>query len=165
MQQQQGAALVGGVVGDGNDGLVGDVLQGVALAGIDAHGLIVDGAGVDQVGAPLGVEVIHVGDVLEEVGVVHPFLHGGVGGNVVVVGDDLQGDALLSQGIHHLLQDLLVGSGGGAHLQGDGLAAGLLGVGGLLGGGFTAAGSQTQAQDQGHGECKKLLHGLSSSLK
>ena len=131
LEQQQGAALVGGVVGHSDDSPVGDVLQGVALAGIDAHGLIVDGAGVHQVSASLSVEVFHVGDVLEEVGVILPFLHGGVGHDIVVVGADLQGDALLSQVVHHLLQDLLVGG---------------------------AAGGQTQAQGEGHGQCKKLLH-------
>ena len=119
-----------------------------------------DGAGVHQVGASLSVEVLHVGDVLEEVGVILPFLHGGVGHDIVVVGADLQGDALLSQVVHHLLQDLLVGGGGGAHGEGDGLA----GLGGVVGGvgagvgGVTAAGGQTQAQGEGHGQCKKLLH-------
>ena len=160
------AALVGGVVGHGDDGPVRDVVQGVALAGVDAHGLIVDGAGVDQMGVALGVEVVHVGDVLEEVGVDFPFFHSGVGENVVVVGDDLQGDALLGQHVDHLLQDLLVGGGGSADLQGDRLAGGagiFFGFG--LAGGSAAAGSQTQAQDQGRSKGKKLFHGMGSSLK
>ena len=31
LQQQEGAALIGGIVGDGNDGAVGQILQGGVL--------------------------------------------------------------------------------------------------------------------------------------
>ena len=119
-------------------------------------------------GAVVGVVAVHVGDVLEVVGVQRAVLHAVVGGVVVVDGLNLQGDALLGQHVHHLLQDLHVGGGGGAHADGDvrrgggGLGAGVavngsLGVaaGGLVVG--AAAGQQGQADRAGQRQGKDLL--------
>ena len=50
LEEQQGAAAVGGVVGDGDLRAVGQSVQRSGLAGVEAEGLIVDGAGADQVG-------------------------------------------------------------------------------------------------------------------
>ena len=70
-----------------------------------------------QVGAIALVELIHVGDVLEVVGVQGAVLHGQVGLDIVVELHDLQGNALLRQQVFHHFQNLGVGGGGGAHLQ------------------------------------------------
>ena len=64
--------------------------------------LVVDGAGVHQVGVVFCVIGFHVSDVLEEVSVILPFLHSNVGGEIVGVRDNLQGDALGGQGVHDL---------------------------------------------------------------
>ena len=86
-----------------------------------------DGAGAHQVGAVVGVEAVHVGDVLEVVGVQLTLLHGGVGHDVVIKLRDFQGVALFGQDFLGHFQDFGVGGGGGAHL--DGLAVGLAGAG------------------------------------
>src|SRR5699024_4761915 len=85
LQQQQGAALVGGVVGDADDGAVRQLIQRGGLAGVDAHGLDVDAGHAHQMGAPGLVELLQIGQVLEVVGVLVPVLHGGVGHHIVAV--------------------------------------------------------------------------------
>lgn len=168
LEQQQGTALVGGIIGHGDDSPVGDLFQRGGFAGVDAHGLVVDGAGVHQVGVVFCVIGFHVSDVLEEVSVILPFLHSNVGGEIVGVRDNLQGDALGGQGVHDLLQNLLVGGRGGANPQGNRFAGCLSLRGVFIAGssaGVPAAGGQAQAQGQRHGQCKKLLHGMGSSLK
>ena len=102
----------------------------------------------DQMGAMLGVEVVHVGDVLEVVGIIFAGLHRLVGNVVVVILHDLQGDALLSQDGRHLFQNFRVGSGGGAHLEGDGIAAFVIAA---------AAGQQGQAGRAGQRQGKNFL--------
>ena len=83
-----------------------------------------------QVGAILSVEVVQIGDVLEVVGVNAAVLHRGVGLDVVGKLHDLQVDSLLRQQFLHHGQDLGVGSGRGAHLQGGALQGAGLGGGG-----------------------------------
>ena len=111
-------------------------------------------------GAFLLVEALQIGDVLEVVGVFLALFHSGVGNDVIAVLMDLQVNALLSQNIHHLLQDLGVGGGGGGHVQHHRLG----GLSGRFGGSrsrgfflFGAAGGQGQAQHQGQSQGQKLL--------
>ena len=97
-------------------------------------------------GAVLGVELIHVGDVLEVVGVQGAVLQGVVGGHVVVVLHDVQCVPVLGQGVLDLLEDGRVGGGGGADL--DGLAPAIA---------RAAAGGQRQDQGKGQHKCNQLL--------
>src|SRR5690606_21899046 len=60
-QQQQGATAVGGVVGDGHGGALGDVVQRVQFAGVDAKRLDVDVGNADQIGAAALVELVEIG--------------------------------------------------------------------------------------------------------
>ena len=71
-----------------------------------------------QVGAVAGIEVVHVGDVLEVVGVNGAVLHRLVGHDVVVEGLDLQGVSLFGHDVLGHLQNAGVGSGGSAHHHG-----------------------------------------------
>ena len=98
----------------------------------------------DQMGAAVLVEIVHVGDVLEVVGIQLAVLHVVVGQHVVVVIHDLQGDALLGQDLLGLLQDLGVGRGGRAHLQGGPLLA-------------AAGGQQGQAQRRRQSQGQSFL--------
>ena len=100
--------------------------------------------GAHQVGAVAGVEVVHVGDVLEVVGVQLAVLHVVVGQHVVIVIHNLQGDAVLGQDLLGLLQDLGVGRGGRAHLQGGLLLA-------------AAGGQQGQAQRRRQSQGQSFL--------
>ena len=132
-----------------------------ALAGVNAHGLIVQLCHGHQMGTMLGVVVLHVGGVLEVVGVVLPLFHSGVGDHIVAIFHDFQGNALFLQGFDHLLEDFGVGGGGSAHPQGDGLAVvgGFVGLALFLsGGGGGAAGGQAQSHGQGQEQCKDLFH-------
>ena len=104
-------------------------------------------AGIDQMGAVFFIEAVHVGDVLEVVGIQLALFQRGVGDDVVFELDDLQSVAFLGQDLLGDLQDLGVGSGGCADL--DGLV-----VGG------TAAGGQSQNQGQGQNQSNDLLHFL-----
>ena len=117
-----------------------------------------------QVGAVLFIEVVQIRNVLEVVGVILAVFNSGVGDDIVAVLGDLQVDALLSQDGHALLQDLSVGRGRSADLQGDGLLifSGLLGLGivvGVLGGSLVlaAAGGQRQRQGQGQQSGQNLV--------
>ena len=122
-----------------------------------------------QVGAILSVEVVQIGDVLEVVGVNAAVLHRGVGLDVVGKLHDLQVDSLLRQQFLHHGQDLGVGSGRGAHLQGGALQGAGLGGGGrgvsVCGGGVggtggaAAAGQQAEGQGAGQEQGCELLHG------
>ena len=176
LEQEQGAGLVGGVVGHGDLSAVSQLVDAGGLAGIQAEGLVVNLSGADQVGAVADVELVHVGDVLEVVGVQLTALHRQVGLDVVVELHDLQGDALLSQDALGYLQDLSVGGGSGADLNGGalqrggvlhsgglGVAGGGLGItgGGVGGAGVAAAaaGQQAERQSAGQEQRDKLLHG------
>ena len=126
-----------------------------------------------QMGAPLGVEVVQIGHMLEVVGVLVSVLHGGVGHHVVGVFIHHQLNALLFQDVHALLENLGVGGGGGGHAELHGLGGagrsgilggGIGGIGGSLGvrrsgaaGILAAAGGQGQGQNQGQGESENLL--------
>ena len=144
LEQQQGPPAVGGVVGDGDLRAGGQGVQAGALAGVDAEGLIVQVGHADQVGAVVGVEVVHVGDVLKVVGVQLSVLHIGVGQHIVVVGHDLQRDVILGQDLLYHLQNLGVGRRGGAHLDGGGLLA-------------AAGGQQGQGEDGAQRQGKHVL--------
>ncbi|GFN02625.1 hypothetical protein Smic_11810 [Streptomyces microflavus] len=94
-EQLEGAAAVGGVVGDGY-GLAGlDVLEVLDLLGVETQGLQVHVHDRDDGGVVLLVEVVQVGLVLEEVGVDLAGLGGGVRQDVVRELLDLQLEALL----------------------------------------------------------------------
>src|SRR5690606_14974032 len=68
-EQVQGPAAVGGVVGDG-DGVTGGQLTDVAQGlGVHPQRLQVDVDHRDDVGALVGIELVQVGPVLEVVGV------------------------------------------------------------------------------------------------
>ena len=111
-------------------------------------------------GAPLVVEVVHVGDVLEVVGVQRAVLQGGVGGHIVVKLLDVQG---VPVGLHQLLGNLQNGGvGSGSRADGHGLAAcaaGIVAAGGVTAiAGVTAVVSRAavaaaggQSQDHGQG--------------
>ena len=71
-----------------------------------------------QVGAVAGIEVVHVGDVLEVVGVNGAVLHRLVGHDVVVEGLDLQGVSLFGHDVLGHLQNASVGGGGSAYHHG-----------------------------------------------
>src|SRR5690554_2731563 len=116
-QQQQGAAAVGGVIGDGHGGTLGDIVQRVQLAGVDAKRLDVDVGYADQVGAAALVELIQVGLVLEEVGIQTTF--GDLQVRLHVVGEDLdiQLHALFGQSGFDELEDLRVGNSSGGDAE------------------------------------------------
>jgi len=118
-QQQQGAATVGGIVGDGHGGAVLQVLQVLDLFGVGAEGLDVHLAvgHLHQAGLAVLVVAVQVGLVLEEVGVQLLVFHGGVGLHVVAEFLDLQLDAVgFELGLDEV-QDFRVGHGGGGHLE------------------------------------------------
>src|SRR5690606_21135191 len=87
VQQQQGAAAIGGVVGDGDGGPVGDIVQRGQLAGIDAERLDVHASDTGQVGTTALVELVEIGLVLEEVGIQTAF--GDLQVGLYIVGEDL----------------------------------------------------------------------------
>ncbi len=120
-QQQQGAAAVGGVVGDDHVGAIGQRIQRLVLAGISTEGLDMHAGYADQIGALALVEFIQVRLMLEEVGV--QALLGDLDVRLHVVGEDLhvQRYALLGQLRFDELQQLRVRHGGGSHVQGFGL--------------------------------------------
>ena len=134
-----------------------------------------DGGGADQVGAVAGVELVHVGDMLEVVGVQVAVLHRGVGLNVVVEDRDLQGDALLGQQLLDHLQDLGVGRGRGSYLKNGtfqaaglgraGLRRGRLRGGGSGGAAVAAAGQQAERQHAGEEQRDKFFHVAFSFFK
>ena len=127
-----------------------------------------DLGGGHQVGAVGGVIAVQIGGVLEVVGVQRTVGQGAVGQHIVVIDHDLQVVALFGQSVLHLLQDLGVRGGAGAH--GDGLQVAGLGDGGAggvragagHGGGAAAlagaAGKRAQGQHEGQGKSKFLLH-------
>ena len=86
-----------------------------------------DGGGGHQGGVVLLVVAVQVGGVLEVVGVQLSVSQSTVGHDIIVIGDDLQGVALVCQGLLHLLQDLSVGCGAGTDT--DGLVVCLLAAG------------------------------------
>src|SRR5690606_26336739 len=112
-QQQQGATAVGGVVGDGHGGALGDVVQRVQFAGVDAKRLDVDVGNADQIGAAALVELVEIGLVLEEVGVQTAFGHLQIG--LYVIGEhlDIQLDTLFGEAGFDELKQFGVGYGGG----------------------------------------------------
>ena len=87
-----------------------------------------DAGHADQVGAVLLIEIVHVGDVLEVVGIQFALFHGVVGDHIVVEFLDDQGVALFGHQFLGDLQNFTVGRGGGA--DGDGLSFGLFAAGG-----------------------------------
>ena len=98
--------------------------------------------------------------MLEEVSVLCAFLNSGVGDHVVAVLGDHQLDALLSQDVDDLCQDLSVGGGGSCHLQGDGLCCGVF-CGSLF---AAAAGAQANSHGQSQDQSQDLFHFGFSSL-
>ena len=98
-----------------------------------------------QMGAVLFIEVVQVGDVLEVVGVQLALFQRGVGDDIVVEFHDLQIVAFVSQNLLDNFQNLGVGCGGCADL--DGLIVGR-----------TAAGGQGQGQCQGQYQCNDFFH-------
>ena len=111
LKQEQGARLVGGIVGDGNGVAVGDLFEGRLGSGINAEGLIMDPAGNAEVGAVVGVEVLQVVDVLEIIGVDLAAVDDIVGLDIILKLDDLKFVALCCQDRLYLRQDLRVGCG------------------------------------------------------
>ena len=145
LQQQQRAGFVGAIVGNRNLRAVGQRVQRSALAGVQAEGLIVDAGHAHQMGAVLFIEVVQVGDVLEVVGIQLALFQRGVGDDIVVEFHDLQIVAFVSQNLLDNFQNLGVGRGGCADL--DGLIVGR-----------TAAGGQGQGQCQGQYQCNDFFH-------
>ena len=110
-----------------------------------------DGSYTDQMGAVFLVIVVHVGDVLEVVGVDGAVLGGVVGGAVVGELHDFQRDVLFGEDVLDHGQNLGVGGGGGAYFQG----------GALL---LAAAGEKGEGQGAGEGQSGQLfdVHGKHS---
>ena len=106
--------FVGAVVRHGDDVALGQLVEAGLAAAVDAHGLVVDGGGGDELGAVLGVEVQQVGLVLEVVRVELAVGEGEVRHDVVVEDLDLK---LIAQGLKLTLdglKDLGVGRAGRA---------------------------------------------------
>ena len=143
-QQLQSACLVGGVVGNGDGGAVGNVGEVIALARVDAERLVVDGAYADQMGAVLGVEAVQIGGVLEVVGVHLTVFGDEVGLDVVAEFLDLQRDALLGEDVLGNLQNLGVGRGGSGNDQlGTGEVVGAFGSGAVNRGAVSSGGGSS----------------------
>ena len=121
MQQQQGAAAVGGVVRDDHVGALRQVCQGFVLAGVGAEGLDVYAGYADQLGATALVEFIQVRLMLEEVGI--QALLGNLHVRLHVVSEDLdvQLNAFFGQGRLNELEDFRVRYGSGRDAQAFGL--------------------------------------------
>ena len=134
-----------------------------------------DETGGDEISAVGGVEAVHIGGVLEVVGVQGAVLQGGVGQYIVVIDHDLQVNALLGQGGLDDLQQLAVRCGAGADDQLDRLGGGdLLRRGGSLSGrgfgsgrggggcsrcgGGGAAGGEAQDDDEREYKGENLFH-------
>lgn len=66
-QQVQGTGFIGGVIGNADLGTLCHIRNTGQGLGVEAHGLEVNLAGRNQIGAVLLVVVIEVGGVLEEV--------------------------------------------------------------------------------------------------
>src|SRR5690606_23760758 len=126
LQQQQGAAGVGGVVGQNHLGAVRQVGQRLVLARIQAQRLDVNAGDRDQVRAARGVELVQIGLGLEVVHVQPLFSELLVGLNVVVEDLDLDRHAFGGKDGLHLLQDFCVRHGGGADQQGRAFSPRLL---------------------------------------
>jgi len=117
LQQQQGAAGVGGVVGQDDLSAVGQVGQRLVLARIEAQRLDVNAGDGDQVRSARRVELVQIGLGLEVVHIQPFFRQLHVRLNVVVEDLDLDRHALGGQDRLHLLQDFSVRHGGGADQQ------------------------------------------------
>ncbi|MNT06868.1 hypothetical protein D3C72_1415510 [compost metagenome] len=119
LQQQQGAAAIGGIIGDGNGCTVLQILDVLDLAGIGAKGLHVHlaiGNGHDAALAVL-VVAVEVRLVLEEVGIELLVFDGGIGLHIVAELLDLQVHALsLELGLDEI-QDFGVRHGRRSHFQ------------------------------------------------
>ena len=109
-------------------------------------------------GTLLFVEVIHIGLVLEEVGVQIAAFHGQVWLHIVGVFDDLQIHSLGLEILLHLSQNLSMGSGASAHLQFYQLAV----VSGFVVPAATGHHAQTQQSAQGNNQY--LFHSKSLQL-
>ncbi len=120
LQEFQGAACVGGIVGDGDGdlGFVFEGLQVVEFFGVDAEGFDVDAGGDAEIGVVVGVELFEVGDVLEEVGIDVALEQGDVGLYVVGDFDDLDVDAFFGEQGFGVVEDLGVWDGAGADFEG-----------------------------------------------
>ena len=153
-QQLQSAGFVGGVVGNGDGGAVGNVGEVIALARVDAERLVVDGAYADQMGAVLGVEAVQIRGVLEVVGVHLTVFGDEVGLDVVAEFLDLQRDALLSQDVLGDFQNFGVGRGGSGD---DQLGAGE--VVGAFGGGAVSSGGGSSLRRCGGRGCGRRAAG------
>ncbi|MNF90605.1 hypothetical protein D3C84_731750 [compost metagenome] len=131
LQQDQGAAAVAALVGDGDGGAIRQFLERLVLAGVSAEGFDVHALDDHQVGALAAVEVVQVGLGLEVVGVQVLLVHLQVG--LHVVGEDLHFEvhAFLGQLGFDQLEDFRVGYRSG----GDGEFLAGLGEGGGQGGG------------------------------
>src|SRR5690606_449060 len=117
LQQQERTAAIGGVVGDGDNGPVFQLVEGFDFGGVGAEGLNVDAGYGDQAGATAVVEFIQVRLVLEEVSV-HPLLVD-LDVRLYVVGEDfhIQLHALLGQGRFYEFQQFRVRYGSSGHRQ------------------------------------------------
>ena len=104
-QQVQGTGFIGGVIGNADLGTRHIRNTGQSL-GVEAHGLEVNLAGRNQIGAVLLVVVIEVRGVLEEVCVQIAFIQGDIGHYIVSEFYDLQFIAIGSELIFGEFQDL-----------------------------------------------------------
>ncbi len=122
LQQDQCAARVRRVVGDGDGGAVLELAHGLDLLRIGAEGFHVHLAVRHGHDAALAVLVVavQVGLVLEEVGVELLVFHRGIGLDVIAEFAHLQVHALGLELRLHEVQDLGVRHGGGRHLE-DGI--------------------------------------------
>lgn len=128
------------------------------FAGVQTERLIVDVADAHQMRAVAFVEPVHVGDVLEVIGVEGAVLYRSVRRDVVIEHCDFQIDILLGQDRLHNLKDFSVGCRCGADLNGDGFCVVVVaaGAGGLVG--IAAAGrQQAQGQSRCQSNCGELL--------
>ena len=103
LQEQQSAGLVAVVGGDDDGCACGDGCDCVNAVAVEAEGLVVDQGSRGKMCAVCFVEAIEVRGVLEVVCVQIALLQSGVGQNVIVLDNDVQGVALLFEHVFDLL--------------------------------------------------------------